>query len=292
MNTTTDFDVEQFAAHVARLQHEHANRSEELGAMRSAVAIRSWGERVPASLDVTTREALVAEHRKAWLLDAECVVRTLDWQAFTQGSFHVIDGRDIGIPDGIMGIAVGAHLHDLARAYLPRGARNPLAAVAVMPEAVARQTVGLVCGGRDKAIAKIRAAVACVAAHEYAHHVVAVIEGQTIPLTASIEGTIGLLRSSGHNKPVNALRHNAAWCRAYGHLVKRAAFVARHDVWIDRYRADLRAATAVDPDAVLDALHSDFARFSSDDALVDVIRTAAPPAFLSLFPDTPAAVSA
>lgn len=292
MNTTTEFDVEQFAAHVARLQHEHAHRSEEQAAMRSAAAIRSWGEKVPASLDVATRDALVAEYRGAWLRDAECLIRTLDWRAFTRGSFHVIDGRLIGMPDGYMGIAVGAHLHELARDYLPRAARNPVAAVAVLPEAVARNTVGPVCEGHDATVCKIRAAVACVAAHEYAHHVVAVVEGRQVPSTASIEGSVGLLRANGHDKQVNARRHNAAWCRAYAHLVKRAAFASRHDVWIERYRGDVRTATAVDPDAVLDALHSDFARFSRDDALADVIRTPAPAAFLHLFTDTPAAASA
>lgn len=46
----TTFDVQALAAHVARLQHEHASRSEADAAMRSAAAIRDWGERLPHAL--------------------------------------------------------------------------------------------------------------------------------------------------------------------------------------------------------------------------------------------------
>lgn len=261
--------------------------------MRSAAAIRSWGEKVPVSLEVTTRDALVAEHGETWLRDAECVVRSLDWRAFTQGSFHVIDGRDIGMPaTGYMGMTVGAHLHQLARDYLPQAGRDAVAAVAVHVDAVARNTVSAACPNRVDASKRIGAAVACIAAHEYAHHVVAVVEGYRLPPTASIEGTVGRLRDKGHDKQANSRSHGAPWCRAYGHLVARAAYLPRHDVWTERYRVDLRAATAVDPDAVLDALRCEFARFSSDDALADVLRTPAPSEFLELFDNQPAALPA
>ncbi|MFO0190721.1 MAG: hypothetical protein ACK54F_05660 [Planctomycetia bacterium] len=125
MSTTADFDADQFAALVARLQREHASRSETNAAMRSAAAIRSWGAPVPPALDVALRDSIVAEHRTTWLRDAECLIRTLDYQAFAHGTFHVIDGRSIGMPlNGYMGLSVGAHMHTLVRGYLPRTAAN------------------------------------------------------------------------------------------------------------------------------------------------------------------------
>lgn len=287
MNTITDVDVEAFALHVARLQHEHNTRSEEAGAMRSAAAIRSWGAKVPPALDICMRDRLVEEHRTAWLRDAEAAIRTLDFKAFANGTFHVIDGREIGMPtDGYMGISVVAHMHIIARDYLPRTARNPVAAVAVLPEVVAKNTCGTICHARDAAIGQMRAAVAATAAHEYSHHVVAVVEGETIPATASIEGTINLLRTKGSDKPRNARAHGGPWCRAFAHLVKRAAFLPHHAVWIERYRQDVRHAARVDPDAVLDALHTEFVRFTASDALVDVLRSPAPAGFLKLFDPT------
>jgi hypothetical protein len=220
MSTTADFDADQFAALVARLQREHASRSETNAAMRSAAAIRSWGAPVPPALDVALRDSIVAEHRTTWLRDAECLIRTLDYQAFAHGTFHVIDGRSIGMPlNGYMGLSVGAHMHTLVRGYLPRTAANPVAAVAVLPEAVARNTCGLVCHARDAAIGQMRAAVAAVAAHEYAHHVVAVVEGDRLPDGACIDATIAGLRSRGIDRGHSAAKHGPAWCRAYAHLV-------------------------------------------------------------------------
>lgn len=263
--------------------------------MRSAAAMRAWGERVPRSLEITSRDSLVAEHRATWLRDAECVIRTLDHRAFANGSFHVIDGRDLGMPPtGYMGLSVSAHLHDLARDFLPTSARNPVAAVAVLPEAVARSTCGAACGDRAAAIGQMRAAVAAIAAHEYAHHVVAIVEGETIPPTASIEGTVNLLRTQGTDKPRNARAHGPVWCRAYANLVKRAAFLPHHAVWVERFRRDVAAVLPNGPtaDAIFDELHTDFVRFTNDDLLADVIRTPAPTGFPQLFDQTHAAVAA
>lgn len=47
--------LEQLAIQFARLQAEHASRSEEEGRRRSREAIRSWGERVPAALEDRAR---------------------------------------------------------------------------------------------------------------------------------------------------------------------------------------------------------------------------------------------
>lgn len=261
--------------------------------MRSRAAFRSWGEPVPSALAACTRDELVATHRHKWLRDAEATVCTLDYKAFTAGTFHVIDGRDIGMqPRGYLGISVGARLHDLARDYLPRSARFPVAAVAVNIEAVTRVTVDPVFRDVATAAQRIRAAVACVAAHEYTHHVVALLDGDTLPPGATIEGTVGQLNTSGHDKPTNVRGHGAAWVRGYAHLVHRAAFLPQRPVWLSRFSDDVRAATALDPDAVLDALRADFARFAPDDLLADVLRTPAPPAFLTLFDDGTAARSA
>lgn len=286
MNAKTDIDAEQFAILVATLQHEHDTRSEVEGIMRTRAAIRSWGDRTPSTFQPVLREALVAEHRNTWLRDAEAAVRVLDRRAFERGSFHVIDGREIAMPDGYMGLSVCAHLHELARDYLPRSARAPVAAVAVSVEAVAHQTVDFVCAEPQAAADKIRAAVSCIAAHEYAHHVVALVAGEQLPPGATIEGTIRSLTTKGHDRPANKRAHGAAWCRAYAHAVKRAASMRHHTIWVERFRADVKFAQAGDPDAMLDALHSDLARFTADDALADVIRTPAPAGFLKLFDST------
>lgn len=288
-----DSEGAALAALVTTLRRQHAERSEAEGIMRSRLAIQSWGDRVPAALSSCTRDELVAANRDRWLRDAECTVRTLDPSAFTGGTFHVIDGRDLGMPTtGYMGMAVAAHLHELAREYLPRSARNPVAAVAVNVEAVARCTVGSVCVNREHAIKQVRAAIAAIAAHEYAHHVVSVVEGETIPATASIEGTVNLLRTKGTDKPSNSQAHGAAWCRAYAHLLRRASFLPCRDVWEGRFRDDMRIAAPVDPDAVLDALGTECDQFTAHDALADVIRTPAPKTFLTLFDNRDAARSA
>lgn len=284
MNTTADFDVHQLAALVARLQHEHMSRSEVEGMVRTTQAFQAWGER-PPSFEPCSRDAIVAEHREQWLRDAEAAVRVLDPRAFDRGTFHVIDGRELAVPPGTMGISVGAHLHELAAAYLPRRARTPVAAVAVSVEAVARNTVEFLCHAPQAAADKIRAAVSCIAAHEYAHHIVALVAGEQLPATATIEGTIHGLTANGPDRPANSRAHGAPWCRAYAHLVTRAAPMRHHAVWVERFRTDVRAATAVNPDDLLDALHPELVRFTSDDLLADVLRTPAPAGFQALFPD-------
>jgi hypothetical protein len=284
MSTAADFDVHQLAALVARLQHEHMSRSEVEGMVRTTQAFRAWGER-PPSFQPRSRDTIVAEHREQWLRDAEAAVRVLDPRAFGSGSFHVIDGREIAMPKGTMGISIGAHLHELARDYLPRWARTPVAAVAVSVEAVARNTADFLCNAPQAAADKIRAAVSCIAAHEYAHHVVALVAGEQLPAGATIEGTIRSLTANGPDRPANSRAHGAPWCRAYAHLVMRAATMRHHAVWVERFRADVRAATAVNPDDVLDRLHPELVRFTSDDVLADVLRSPAPAGFQALFPD-------
>lgn len=291
--TTDDSEDGPLVARLAQLRYEHESRSEMDGVMRSRAAYQSWCEPLPLALAICTRDELVAEYRYKWLRDAEATIRTLDNKAFNAGTFHVIDGRDIGMQQrGYFGFSVGAHLHDLARDYLPRSARCPVAAVAVNVEAVARVTVDSAFRDATTASQRVRAAVACIAAHEYAHHVVALLDGDTLPPTASIEGTVGQLNARGHDKPTNDRAHGAAWVRGYAHLVHRAAFLPHRSVWLDRFRADLRYATAVDPDAVLDALRPDFDGFAPDALLVEMLRSPAPAGFLALFDPRDAARSA
>jgi hypothetical protein len=228
----------------------------------------------------------VKAQRVKWLRDAEATIRVLDWQAFTDGTFHVIDNRDIGMPaTGFAGLAAGDQLHDLARDYLPRSARNPVAAVAVNPDVVARMTVGTFSPDSTTAVAKVRAAIAAIAAHEYAHCVADRVAGKRLPAGATLDHIIGSLTSGTATADAHRTQsHGPQWCRAYCHLVTRAGFLLHHDEWLARLRADVQAAQVGDADSMLDALNSELLRYTADDRLEDVLRTPAPTGFLALFP--------
>lgn len=228
----------------------------------------------------------VAAHRTAWLRDAEATIRVLDWRAFTDGrTFHVIDGREIGMPaTGFMGLVAGFQLHELAREYLPRTARNAVAAVAVHPDVVARMTVGDFHPDSASAIARVRAAVAAVAAHEYAHVLAERVADRKLPATATLERVVASLSSPSTATAGQRKWHGSQWCRAYSHLVTRAAFLPHHDDWVKRFRVDVKHADAGNADAMLDALHSELVRYTADDPIEDILRTPAPAGFLNLFP--------
>ena len=226
-------------------------------------------------------------HRAAWLRDAEAVVRVLDWRAFTDGrTFHVIDGREIGMPDtGFAGLVAGAQLHELARDYLPRTARNPVAAVAVHPDVVARMTVGLFHADAAEAIPLVRAAISALASHEYAHVVADRVAGKRLPAGTTLEQVVESLSSGRAVEPGHRARsHGPSWCRAYCHLVTRAASMRHHDEWVKRLRGDVEATGVGSADEMLDALHDELTRYTADDQLEDVLRTPAPAEFLNLFP--------
>ena len=225
-------------------------------------------------------------NRTAWLRDAEATVRVLDWRAFTDGrTFHVIDGREIGMPDtGFAGLVAGAQLHELAREYLPRTARNPVAAVALHPDVVARMTVGLFHADAAEAIPRARAAIAAIAAHEYSHVVADRVAGKRLPAGATLEQIVSSL-SGRVSEPVHrAKSHGPQWCRAYAHMVTRAGFLPHHNEWVRRLRGDIEAAGVGSADAMLDELHPELVRYTVDDPLEDVLRTPALAGFLSLFP--------
>jgi hypothetical protein len=243
---------------------------------------------MPATLKASpiyTPNTVVA-HRTAWLRDAEATVRVLDWKAFTDGrTFHVIDGREIGMPDkGFAGLVAGAQLHELARDYLPRTARNPVAAVAVHPDVVARMTVGLFHADAAEAIPLARAAIAAIASHEYSHVVADRVAGVRLPEGATLDQIINSLSGRVSEPGHRAKSHGPQWCRAYAHMVTRAAFLPHHDEWVKRLRGDIEATGMGSADEMLDALHPELVRYTADDQLEDVLRTPAPAGFLNLFP--------
>jgi hypothetical protein len=228
----------------------------------------------------------VKAHRTGWLRDAEATIRVLDWKAFTDGrTFHVIDGKEIGMPDkGFGGLVAGDELHDLAREYLPRSARNPVAAVAVHPDVVARMTVGTFHADSVAAVVRVRAAIAALAAHEYSHCLADRVAGKRLPAGTTLEDVIeslsGRVLEPGHR----ARSHGPQWCRAYAHMVTRAAFLPHHNEWVKRLRGDIEAVGVGIADEMLDALHPELVRYTADDRLEDVLRTPAPAGFLNLFP--------
>jgi hypothetical protein len=229
----------------------------------------------------------VAANRTAWLRDAEATVRVLDWRAFTDGrSFHVLDGRDLGMPDkGFGGLVACDELHKLARDYLPRTARHPVAAVAVHPDVVARMTLGgHFHADAAEAIPLVRAAIAAIASHEYAHCVADRVAGKRLPAGATLEQIIASLSSGRAVEPGHRTKsHGPQWCRAYCHLVTRAASMRHHDEWVKRLRGDVEAVGVGSADAMLDALHPELVRYTVDDSLEDILRTPAPAGFLTLF---------
>ena len=228
----------------------------------------------------------VTANRTAWLRDAEATVRVLDWRAFTDGrSFHVIDGKAIGMPDkGFGGLTAGDQLHELAREFLPRNARNPVAAVAVHPDVVARMTVGLFHADAAEAIPLVRAAISAIAAHEYSHVVADRVAGVRLPDGATLDQIISSLSGRAVEPGHRARSHGPQWCRAYCHLVTRAASMRHHDEWVKRLRGDVEATGVGSADEMLDALHDELTRYTADDQLEDVLRTPAPAGFLNLFP--------
>ena len=245
---------------------------------------------MPATLKTTPffTPTTVTANRTAWLRDAESVVRVLDWRAFTDGrSFHVLDGKAIGMPDkGFGGLTAGDDLHDLAREFLPRNARNPVAAVAVHPDVVARMTLGgLFHADAAEAIPLVRAAISAIASHEYAHVVADRVAGKRLPAGTTLEQVVSSLSSGRAVEPGHRARsHGPQWCRAYCHLVTRAASMRHHVEWLKRLRGDVEATGVGSADEMLDALHDELTRYTADDQLEDVLRTPAPAEFLNLFP--------
>ena len=176
-------------------------------------------------------------------------------------------------------------MHELARDYLPRNARNPVAAVAVHPDVVARMTLGgNFHADAASAIPRVRAAIAAIASHEYAHVVADRVAGKRLPAGATLDQIIESLSSGRAVEPSHrTTSHGPQWCRAYCHLVTRASFLRHHDEWVKRLRGDVEAVGVGSADEMLDALRPELARHTVDDRLEDILRTPAPAGFLNLF---------
>lgn len=282
--TGKDVDAELFALKVAQLASEHNSRSEEEGRMRSAAAIRSWGERVPPALTPGRPLAVfVNRHRQQWLRDCEAAVRVADWTAFTDGrSFHLLDFEELGnLPRHFHGFTTGCQLHELAREYIP--ARRPAAAAAVNVQAIVTQDLSTAFALRseDELVALGRAAILATALHEYAHIAVAAARGDRIPEGQTLDSTLTFLH--GTEKHFSKNKHDSAWTRAFAHLLTRTARIPLHEMRVRHFREDLKAAGLGNAEDFLEALHPELVRFTIDDALVDVLQTPAPAGFEALY---------
>jgi hypothetical protein len=282
--TAEALDVEAFALRVAQLSAEHDARSEEEGKMRSATAIRSWGERVPAVLTpIRSLPVFINQHRAAWLRDCESAVRVADWRSFTDGrSFHLLDFADLGkLPKHFHGFTTGCQLHELARQMI--AARRPAAAAALNVEAIANAALASLFSTRsdEQLVGLGRAAVLAKSLHEYGHHVVAAARGDRIPAGQTLKATLELLNSA--TKGFSEDKHDAAWIRGYAHLLTRTARLPHHEMRVGEFRDDLASTGLGSAGDFLEALHPELVRFTNDDALVDVLRTPAPAGFDELY---------
>lgn len=293
MNTTipdATLDDEAFALRVAQLAAEHEARSEEEGMMRSAAAIRSWGERVPPALTpLRSLPVFINQYRDRWLRDCESCVKVADWPAFTDGrTFHLLDFRELGkLPQHFHGFTTGCQLHELARDFIK--ARMPAAAAAVNVEAIVKTELAAVFTMRsdDELFGLARSALLATSIHEYAHHAVAAARGDRLADEQTLEMTIAHLNSSAKGFSEN--KHDAEWVRAYAHLLTRTARPPHHELRVRHFRDDLVAAGLGPADDYLDALHPELVRFTNDDVLVDVLRTPAAAGFLDLYNERHAA---
>lgn len=234
-------------------------------------------------------DAVIGEHRDAWLRDAAATLMALDPRAYADGStLYVLDARNLGAPEaGYLGFTAGAQLHELATDFLPPG--DAAAAVAVNVDRIARTIpAGFLPTGAVDTIDVARAAVAAVAAHELAHVLDAQAARHRLPPGATLEQVLrsladGRATAAAHRKAT----HSPGWLRAFIHLAVRASSRPHHRVWLGSLVRDVEATLPHDAGTYLDALRDELARYRLDARLVDVLRTPAPAGFLSLFTDNP-----
>jgi hypothetical protein len=110
------------------------------------------------------------------------------------------------------------------------------------------------------------------------------VAGVRLPEGATLDQIINSLSGRVSEPGHRAKSHGPQWCRAYAHMVTRAAFLPHHDEWVKRLRGDIEATGMGSADEMLDALHPELVRYTADDQLEDVLRTPAPAGFLNLFP--------
>lgn len=261
-----------------------ANRTSSSRGARFATA--------PATPRATSIDDVIEAHRTAWLRDAEAALTVLDWRAFSGGrTLHVLDFADLGAPKvGYLGFATGAELHVLAADFIPKRIfRTPAAAVAVNVDRIARSAPDATRDGVGDAIGTIRAAVAAVAAHELAHVLDAETSGRRLAPGTTLDDAIRCLADGSVIEPTHKSKtHGPTWLRAFAHLTTRAARLPHFETWLARFICDVEAVLPHAAEAFIDALHPELARYSTDDRLVEILRTPAPAGFLALFETSPA----
>ncbi len=227
-------------------------------------------------------DAMIDEHRNAWLRTAEATLAGLDPRGFTAGPLAVIDFRALGAPAaGHLGFTAGAELHELARDFIPPGAA---VAVAVNVDRIAStRSAGTV--------ETIGHAITVIAGHELAHVLDDQARGERLPAGATLEQVLRSLTDGRARDDAHRRRsHGPGWCRAYLHLLARAAGLPSRGAWIEGFIRDAAAVLPHPGDAYFDALYPELVSTRVDARLVDVLRSPAPAGFLSLF--TPSTLDA
>jgi hypothetical protein len=282
----TDHELEALAM---RLAAEHNARRPDQAAVATATALRRWGERVPPAL-VPTHDELLARHRERWLRDAEAAITTLDPTAFTGGrSLHVLDFADLGAFAGVdadgrttYGFCLAADLHRLAGSAIPkRITTTPAAAVAVNVGGIVRTFKP---NGIDD-FPFIRAVVAAVGIHEYAHLVDAAAAGVTVSDAVTAEMVREVVAKPRRQTAARARAgHGPQWARAYAHLLHRARQLPYRQTRAGLFASDVEPYAAGGADAVLAALADELAAHTADDPLAEILHAPAPAGFTDLFP--------
>lgn len=321
MNTTiTDatLDDESFALRVAQLAAEHAARSEEEGMMRSAAAIRSWGERVPPALKPDGRrrsraafqrwgeklskslspdadvEILVRRHGPYWLRSAAHFVRCLDPRGLGSAPFYAVDVSALGVESTELLGTTNQYLFDIVRASLPRTA-SPGPTVAINLREIVSDTIrrGVVSDTGDRVTSdhldedelreSIRAVVVAVGIHEAGH---VLQRGDTPDEPCPIDPKIVIPRIADRLRaPTSATdtraAHPESWVRAAAHLTARAARVPPATYWGEFLVSTLRSMYP-QPDKLVDALSLETAG-RTDEPIVEILKSPAPEGFRRLF---------
>lgn len=230
---------------------------------------------------------LALAHKSYLCRAAEATVALLDTSEFRNGrSFAVIDITELGASSAakVFGFTV-CHFHELAADYLPaRVSSKPCSAVAVNIAAIGRQLSPAMPCSSETLLRQLHACTAAVAAHEYAHNVVAVVKGKHLPEGFTLEQALASLSAKATEPGRHRASHCESWLRAYIHLTTRGAGTSCHPKeWHRALQRDVEAARLGQVAGFIEALKEELQRFDFTHRLADIIRTPAPAGFLQLF---------